>query len=200
MSTSADDRGVRRLTKEARREQLLDTAAALLRDGGSDALTMEAVGVEAGASKTLGYAYFANVEDVIRALREREMGRLNRLVAEAAAAAVGFDEKLGAALRAYFDHVEERGVLLVEIEQAVRARRLELMPEATNDFIEIIAAMIDDEFGVGRRRATWYAATIGSLANTHAFIWQPSRYSRERIEAQALAFALGGLRAALAEG
>jgi AcrR family transcriptional regulator len=200
MSTSAADRSVRRLTKEARREQLLDTAASLLRDGGSEALTMEAMGVEAGASKTLGYAYFANVEDVIRALREREMGRLNRAVAEAAAAVEGFDDKLAAAIRAYFDHVAARGVLLLEIEQAVRARRLEVMPAGTNDFIELLAGMIDDEFHVGRRRATWYAATIGSLANTHAWIWQPSRYSRERIEAQALAFALGGLRAALAEG
>jgi AcrR family transcriptional regulator len=200
MRTSADDRTVRRLPKAARREQLLDTAAALLRDGGSDALTMEAVGLEAGASKTLGYAYFANVEDVIRALREREMGRLNQAVASAAGSVEGFEDKLAAALRAYFDHVAERGVLLLEIEQAVRARRLEVMPEGTNDFIEMIASMIDDEFHVGRRRATWYAATIGSLANTHAWIWQPSRYSRERIEAQALAFALGGLRAALAEG
>jgi AcrR family transcriptional regulator len=200
MSTSpADERpAVRRLSKEARREQLLDSAAELLRRGGSDALTMEAMGLEAGASKTLGYAYFANIEDVITALREREMGHLNQRVAEAAAAYDHFDDRLAATFRAYFDVVAERGVLLGEIEGAVRARRLSALAEGTNDFIAWLAGLIDDEFGVGRRRATWYAAIIGSLANTHGWIWKPSRYSRERIEAQAIAFALGGLRAAIA--
>ena len=52
----------RRLSKEARRSQLLDTAGELLLRDGVDALTMEGIGQGAGASKTLGYAYFDNVD------------------------------------------------------------------------------------------------------------------------------------------
>ncbi len=64
----------RRLSKQARRAQLLDTAGELLLRDGVDALTMEGIGQGAGASKTLGYAYFDNVDHVIVALRERELG------------------------------------------------------------------------------------------------------------------------------
>ena len=50
---------------------------------------MEGVGQGAEASKTLGYAYFDNVDHVIVALRERELGRLNVRVKEAAAEVFG---------------------------------------------------------------------------------------------------------------
>ena len=50
---------------------------------------MEGIGQGAGASKTLGYAYFDNVDHVIVALHERELGRLNVRVKEAAAEVVG---------------------------------------------------------------------------------------------------------------
>ena len=79
----------RRLSKEARRSQLLDTAGELLLRDGVDALTMEGIGQGAEASKTLGYAYFDNVDHVIVALRERELGRLYVRVKEAAAEVFG---------------------------------------------------------------------------------------------------------------
>ena len=75
----------RRLSKQARPPQLLDTAGELLLRDGVDALTMQGIGQGAGASKTLGYAYFDNVDHVIVALRERELGRLYERVKGAAA-------------------------------------------------------------------------------------------------------------------
>lgn len=191
-------RPVRRLTKEARREQLLDTAANLLLSGGIDALTMEGIGQEAGASKTLGYAYFTNVDHVVVTLRERELRHLYQRVEEAADAAERFDDRLGAAFGAYFDIVAERGLLLAELEQAMSARRIRTgRSDGTVDFLGWLAALIDAEFEVGERRARSYAAIVAGVANLHAGIWQRSRFSRHHIEATALAFALGGLRAAV---
>lgn len=72
----------------------------------------------------MGYAYFDNVDYLVRALRTCEVGVLYERV-EAAAAEVGtLDEKITATFGAYFDIVAERGVLLGELEQAVKARRL----------------------------------------------------------------------------
>lgn len=189
----------RRLSREARRQQLLDTAAELLRQDGAGALTMEGIGQAAGVSKTLGYAYFDNVEHVVVALRERELGDLYARVQEAAAVATTFDARVAAAFHAYFDIVTERGLLLGELEQAVQTRRLApSADDGTDVFLRWLAGLIDDEFGVGRRRATWHAAITAGLANAHAAIWKPSRYGRDHIEAMAIAYALGGLRAAIA--
>jgi AcrR family transcriptional regulator len=189
----------RRLSKEARREQLLDTAAVLLLRGGIDALTMEGLGVEAGASKTLGYAYFPNIEAVVLALRERELGLLYKRIERAASASESFEERFASAFHAYFDVVAARGVLLGELEQAVRARRLDPgSADGTDAFLRWWAGLIDDEFGCGRRRARGYAAIAAGLANAHATIWKPGRFSRRHIEGTAIAYALGGLRAAVA--
>lgn len=199
MSSSTTAAAPRRLSKEARRQQLLDTAAELLLRDGADALTMEGIGVEAGASKTLGYAYFDNVEHVVCALRERELHELYARVEEAAAGADSFDDRVAAAFRAYFDIVAERGLLLGELEQAMHTRRIApTSGDGTDAFIGWLAGLIDDEFGVGRRRATWHAAITAGLANAHAAIWKPSRYGRSHIESMAIAYALGGLRNAIA--
>lgn len=189
----------RRLSRDARRQQLLDTAADLLQRDGADALTMEGIGQAAGASKTLGYAYFDNVEHVVVALRERELHELYARVREAAAAAETFDERVAAAFHAYFDIVAARGPLLGELEQAMHSRRIApTTGDDTDAFLSWLAGLIADEFGVTRRRATWYAAITAGLANAHAAIWKPSGYGRDRISSMAIAFALGGLRAAIA--
>lgn len=197
--TSASRQPGQRLSKEARREQLLDTAAQLLIENGIDALTMEGIGQEAHVSKTLGYAYFTNVDHVIVALRQRELAELYRRVEAATESATSFDDRVAAAFRAYFDIVAERGLLLHELEQAMNARRIESRgSDGTNDFLHWLAGLIHDEYGVGIRRAIAYAAIVAGTANLHAAIWRQTRFSRRHVEGTALAFALGGLRSAIA--
>ena len=194
-----------RMSKADRREQLLDTAADLLLRHGLESLTMEGVAQGAGASKTLGYAYFANIDDVILSLRTRELGILYHRIEAATEEATAFRERLHALFAAYFATVAERGMLLHELEQAVNARRISAErpdgadpDDGTMTFLDWLAGLIDEEFSVGRRRAWGYAAVVASSANAHAAIWAPSGFSRRHIERTATAFALGGLRAAIA--
>lgn len=188
----------RRLSAEARREQLLDVAADLIVSGRVDQLTMEALGRQAGASKTLAYAYFDNLEHVVAALRQRELRQLYRLVEAAAEAATTFDARVAAAFHAYFDIVEERGLLLHQLEQFVSARPVEIAGvDDTNEFLQWLAALIRDEFGVSVGEAFSYAALVGINANAHAAIWLLSGCSHDQIEAAAVRFTLGGLRSAL---
>lgn len=154
--------------------------------------------MEAGVSKTLGYAYFDNVEHVVRSLRERELHDLYARVEAAAAKAESFDDRMAAAFGAYFDIVAERGLLLSELEHAMHARRIAPAGgDGTDAFIDWVAGLIDDEFGVGRRRARWHAVITAGFANAYAGIWKRSRYGRQHLEAIAIAYALGGLRVAI---
>lgn len=57
-----------RLTKEARRLQLLDTAASLIRESGADALTLANVAELAGVSKPVAYEHFQTRSGLLKAL------------------------------------------------------------------------------------------------------------------------------------
>ena len=92
-----------RLPRSQRREQLLDVAAGLILEKGTEAVTMEGVAAAAGVSKGLGYAYFANSSTLLRALLEREVRKLQSSIMEALGRETTFEGKLRATVRAWFD-------------------------------------------------------------------------------------------------
>ncbi len=60
------------MAPDRRREQILDSAVALIVDRGLSSCTLEAVSVRAAISKPLIYKYFLRLEDLFKALVERE--------------------------------------------------------------------------------------------------------------------------------
>ncbi len=188
----------KRLSAEARRDQLLDSAATLLVTRGIDAVTMESVAFAAGTSKTLGYAYFENSGHLVAALRARELRALYQRLEAATEGLTSFDARLSAAVHAYFDTVAERGMLLARLNEALSARHIETDPsDGTHEFLFWLAAMIDEEFHVGQRLSRSYAEVIGDAANSHARLLGTGRFKRADIEARCVRFVLGGVRAAL---
>src|SRR5262249_20061763 len=61
----------KRLPHEERRTQLLDTAAAIVRSEGADALTLARVAEVAGVTKPIAYDHFETREGLLRALFRR---------------------------------------------------------------------------------------------------------------------------------
>jgi AcrR family transcriptional regulator len=201
LTTARSTAGARRtrLSAGARRSQLLDSTARLLETRGVAAVTMEAIGEEAGASKTLGYAYFDNVEHVLASLRARELDDLYRRVQEAAAAVDSFDDKVAAAVHAYFDIVVERGRLLGMLESARASGGRTDDEERSSDFIAWLAGLIQAEFGLTRGRATAQAVILSTTADVYARVWGASRYSREEMEGACVRYLIGGIRAVLSK-
>ncbi|GLF95333.1 TetR/AcrR family transcriptional regulator [Streptomyces yaizuensis] len=60
-----------RLSKQARREQLLDTARAIVRTRGTDGLTLVTLAEEAGVSRPIAYDHFATRPGLLLALHRR---------------------------------------------------------------------------------------------------------------------------------
>ncbi|MFH8791667.1 TetR/AcrR family transcriptional regulator [Streptomyces sp. NPDC017941] len=60
-----------RLSKQARREQLLDTAVAIVRAHGADGLTLVTLAEEAGVSRPIAYDHFATRPGLLLALHRR---------------------------------------------------------------------------------------------------------------------------------
>jgi AcrR family transcriptional regulator len=105
----------RRLPGDLRKIQLLDVAVELLAEGGPDAVTMEGVAARAGVSKTLGYRYFGNADELLVAVHRREMAEMGNRVRSAIAEVHGFEPQVRASLAAWLDLLAERGPVIASI-------------------------------------------------------------------------------------
>ncbi|MBD3555030.1 TetR/AcrR family transcriptional regulator [Streptomyces sp. SP18CM02] len=92
-----------RLSKQARREQLLDTAVAIVRTRGADGLTLVTLAEEAGVSRPVVYGHFATRPGLLLALHWRLDERHRAAVTRALrSAATGADAVARAISTAYF--------------------------------------------------------------------------------------------------
>jgi AcrR family transcriptional regulator len=196
-AASPQRRKVTRLSAEERREQLLSTAAQILVTSGFDALTMEAIGLQSGASKTLGYVYFTNAEEIVLALWSRELGHLYSQVMREAEGTTDFASSVRAITEAYYEVVAERGVLLSTLQAGITAMRLDVSQEPeTERFVGWLSEQVVKEFDVDPGLARHYALLSTSMAGMDAVSRAGQTRDRER-EARCLRFLTAGLEGAL---
>ncbi len=113
---SAGTKERRRFSPEKRRELILDHTADIVAREGVATLTIEQIGREAGISKSLVYAYFPNITDLLRELFKREMKRLRKLQAAAAANAETFEELVRSVTHEYLKYFDERGLIIERLQ------------------------------------------------------------------------------------
>ena len=131
-----------RLSPERRRSLILDHTAEIVARDGVAALTMDRIGKEAGVSKSLVYNYFPNLTELLQALLKRELRRLRRLQASAAAQAETFEGLVRGVTHAYITYIAERGLII---------ERLQAEPSVSD---------IHDPTDYGRDAAVDYLANI----------------------------------------
>jgi AcrR family transcriptional regulator len=101
-----------RLSPEVRKDSILDHAAIVVAAEGVSALSMERLGTEAGISKSLVYAYYPSMKELLQTLLKREYRRLRRLQSEAADKAESFEQLVRLVTSTYLTYMEERGLIL----------------------------------------------------------------------------------------
>jgi len=101
-----------RLSPEVRKELILDHAAEVVEKEGVSALSMERLGKEAQISKSLVYAYYPSMTELLQSLLKREHKRLRALQDKAAMSAETFEQLVRRMTRAYLSYMDERGLIL----------------------------------------------------------------------------------------
>lgn len=101
-----------RLDPEVRKQMLLDAAADLIAVEGVSAVSMERLGREAGVSKSLVYAYYPTLQELLRTLLTQEYRNLRGLQIQAAEEADTFEDLVRKITGAYMSYMTERGLIL----------------------------------------------------------------------------------------
>ena len=175
--TSAEPKERRRYSPEKRRELILDHTAEIVTRDGIATLSIEQIGREAGISKSLVYAYFPNLTELLRELYKREMKRLRKLQAAAAADAVTFEELVRSVTHEYLKYFDERGLIIERLQAEPSVSEMHDPTEFGRDAaVEYLTDIIVAHFDLPRdiaRAATDISfglpASAGSYLHRHDF-------------------------------
>ncbi|MBB5357472.1 AcrR family transcriptional regulator [Rhodanobacter sp. ANJX3] len=101
-----------RLSAAERRSKFLEAAAAIVVEQGLPAVTMEEVAARTGVNKRLGYRYFTNREELLRALLNQEMREAGSRARAILPAKPDLRQLVSANIQVWLELARERGPLL----------------------------------------------------------------------------------------
>jgi len=188
MAANQGERTRRRLSTEARREQLLSVGARLFSESPYDEVWIEQVAELAGVSRGLLYHYFPTKRDFFAAVVERESERMLHMTA--AVPGVPVREQLTAGLDTYLTYVEAHAHGFRAFHRADAAgdqavRRVYQRALAAQERQILLALAADPEFGpLFEERPAVRLAVRGWLAFTTAVCleWlRDSELTREQV-------------------
>jgi AcrR family transcriptional regulator len=177
---------------------LLDAAASLIIERSLDAVTMEGVAARAGVSKALPYRFFANRDDLLMALYDREAGILTRRVREATRGVEGFEDRVRAIVETWLEGVRERGLVLGMLVLAsplagpIEERRQRLVATLATEWGGAVAR----EFGIDEQRAQrmMTVVLVGSQALIPFWLLPAEADGGDRLVDDFVGFVVGGIR------
>jgi AcrR family transcriptional regulator len=130
-----------RVDSAARREQLLDAAAHIVSAEGVSALTIESVVAKVGVHRPIVYRHFANADELLAAVIERELAALRAASAVSVEGVEGFEARVRAAVTSWMEHFARSptllsiGLVLPPMNRALRERRREQNDHSVGFFV-----------------------------------------------------------------
>ncbi len=129
---------------------ILKHAAEIVSTEGVAALSMERIGQKAGVSKSLIYAYFPNLTELLRELLHQEQKDLRERQMEALAQAQTFEQLVRNVTHTYLEYIEEHGLLIqrLQAEPSVAQGRTGPADYAREASVNAVAEIISTNFDI----------------------------------------------------
>jgi len=191
-SLQAPARGAR-LSRSARRAQLLVAARDVFAAHGYHAAAMDDIAEKAGVSKPVLYQHFPGKLELYRALLTTYADELVARVRSAIANTSDNRERVHAAVAAYFDFVAGEGHayrLVFESDLRGEPEAAALVDGALTKCIDAVAAVVTEDAGLDQQRARLLAVGLVGLSQVTAQYWLDSDQQIPRDEAVGLMSAL----------
>ena len=173
-----------RLAPEARRQQLLDTATAIVAAEGIHAATMKRIAREIGVSEALAFTYFKSRAALLAEVARRELAEMEAI--RHAEIKKGETSRFRVALstRAYLQQIEQRGSVLHVLLAAPEVRAL-LRPERRSTQAQrgaSVAATLTSRYGVDPDLAHGATQALTAASRRAGRLLAMKRVSREAAE------------------
>ena len=186
-------------TKSARRDGLLDAAAALVADGDVEAVSMEAVAERAGVSRPLVYKHFANRAELLDALYAREAAALHEQIGASVVEARSLEEMFRALVRGSLAAQASRGATFAAL-RAVAGRndaRLQEQRNRDRTTLTFFVRQAVRQFDLGEAQArAAVSIMLGAIDSVlHVFRVRPTREHAALLEQTYVTLVVGGLAA-----
>jgi AcrR family transcriptional regulator len=172
--TDASTRATPRLSRSARRTQLLAAAKTVFVTQGYHAAAMDDIAVRAGVSKPVLYQHFPSKLELYLDLLGESAAEMVRLVRAALAATSDNHERVDNAVAAYFTFVADNDQayrLIFESDLRGQAEVERIVERATDDCISAITDTITTDTGVDVERARLLASGMVGLSQVSARYW-----------------------------
>lgn len=163
-----------RLSKSARRTQLLAAAKAVFVAQGYHAAAMDDIAVQAGVSKPVLYQHFPSKLELYLALLGESADEMVRLVREALRASTDNHVRVDNAVAAYFNFVADNGEayrLIFESDLRGQPEVEYIVEHAWDKCISAITETITTDTGVDVERARLLASGMVGLSQVSARYW-----------------------------
>jgi len=177
-------RGVR-LSRDARRAQLLGAARDVFAAQGYHAAAMDDIADRAGVSKPVLYQHFPSKLELYRALlttyADELLGRLR-----SALETTNHEQRLRGAVTAYFDFVASEGQafrLVFESDLRSEPEMAAVLDRVLSQCIDVVADAVTTDAGLDRDRARLLAVGMVGLSQVAAQYWLDSGQAVPRDEA-----------------
>lgn len=188
-----------RLTRQARRAQLLEAAQEVFVGSGYHAAAMDEIAERAGVSKPVLYQHFPGKMELYLALLDDANEQLTAAVLAALQAATNDADRVAATMDAYFEFVSRERTpyrLVFESDLVNDPEVRDRLDRATAAVSEAIAPLMQEntEFTVDESRLL--AAAMVGMAQQSARFWQShgETIARERAAALVAALAFKGVK------
>ena len=174
-----------RLTRSARRAQLLSAARTVFVEQGFHAAAMDDIAETAGVSKPVLYQHFPSKLALYRALLESSAADLVRLVRDAIDSSPDNDARVHRAVQAYFAFVADEGQafrLIFESDLRDQPDVVAVVHRATEACVAAISDTITADTGADPASARLLAAGLVGLSQVGARYWlaQAGAIEKER--------------------
>jgi len=163
-----------RLSRSARRLQLMSAAKSAFVTQGYHAAAMDDIADRAGVSKPVLYQHFPSKLELYLALLNESADEMVRLVRVALGATTDNHERVDNAVAAYFTFVADNGQAYRLIFESDLRGQLEverIVERATDDCISAITDTITADTGVDVERARLLASGMVGLSQVSARYW-----------------------------
>ena len=167
-----------RLSRPARRAQLLDAAQEVFVASGYHAAGMDEIAERAGVSKPVLYRHFPGKLDLYVALVEHHAQELVRQVRAALASTTDNRQRVEASVRAYFDFADGEATgtpgayrLVFESDLRNDPRVAERVQRAQDECVAAVAEVIAADTGLGPDEAALLSSGLAGLAELGSRWW-----------------------------